>query len=285
MKLINVLFFTSALAILSIMGWKPVHHAGDSVQPKAECPAVIMAWPENVSVENFDLHWEEVGGAAEYLVEVFVNGTVYFEEVTPGIHVFVELSIPLQAGDILDYQVTTLCESGSGSAFIGRFSIIATVDVVMGLNLPQQPQGQLDCGECPFIVKDLMPVNGLFSFYHCSCVNTHGWVSFCKANDFALQLNSCEPHGQPEEPGLQKVFFPNPFNNVVKATVNVTQPSQVSLSILDVNGEEMAVLIDREYIEPQNIEVSFDGSSLKKGVYYYLLKIGDQIQTGQLLKH
>ena len=194
MKIINVLFFTSIFAILSIMGWTTAPPEEGSIQPSAaECPTVPAAWPENVSVESFDLYWEDVTEVVEYLVTVSVNGTVYFEEATTAPHVFVEFSTPLQAGNIVEYQVTTLCEGGSSAAYIGRFSIIATVDVVMGLNLPQQPQGQLDCDECPFVVKDLTPVNGLYSLYHCPCANVHGWAPFCKANDFALQLNPCAP--------------------------------------------------------------------------------------------
>jgi len=58
--------------------------------------------------------------------------------------------------------------------------------------------------------------------------------------------------------------------------------SQVDLSVFDVLGREVSVLVD----ETRNAgvhEVKFNGSGLASGVYFYRIQAGEFVQTRKLL--
>jgi hypothetical protein len=87
--------------------------------------------------------------------------------------------------------------------------------------------------------------------------------------------------------------YPNPFNpttkikfeipnNVVIARSGATWQSQnVFLKIFDILGKEVATLVN-ESLQPGTYEVSFDGSKLNSGTYFYRLQAGDYIETRKM---
>ena len=83
--------------------------------------------------------------------------------------------------------------------------------------------------------------------------------------------------------------YPNPFNPITKikfaiATPHLNKGGQggVSLKVFDITGHEVAVLIN-ENLKPGNYEVTFDGSNLSSGIYFYKLSAGDYIQTKKMI--
>jgi hypothetical protein len=84
--------------------------------------------------------------------------------------------------------------------------------------------------------------------------------------------------------------YPNPFNpaTTIGYSVGVVsgQPSVVSnlvrLAVYDLLGREVAVLVD-EKKQPGDYKVTFDGSGLASGVYFYRMQAGDFVQTRKLL--
>jgi hypothetical protein len=83
--------------------------------------------------------------------------------------------------------------------------------------------------------------------------------------------------------------YPNPFNplTVIKYTIAGTRGqglgvSGVSLVVYDVLGREVAVLVN-ERKAPGTYQVTFDGSGLSSGVYFYRLEAGDFVQTKKLV--
>lgn len=76
----------------------------------------------------------------------------------------------------------------------------------------------------------------------------------------------------PEEFGLGQ-NFPNPFNPTTQISFDLPQDSQISLKVFDINGREVANLVEG-YKVAGRYQVLFDGSSLSSGVYIYRLKAG-----------
>lgn len=67
---------------------------------------------------------------------------------------------------------------------------------------------------------------------------------------------------------------PNPFNPVTKIKFEVAKQGFVSINVFDIAGREVKSLVNNNY-QPGMYEVSFDGSGLSSGVYFYRMISGD----------
>ncbi len=88
--------------------------------------------------------------------------------------------------------------------------------------------------------------------------------------------------------------YPNPFNLVTKirfevplskglrASEEVELKGVVSLKIFDITGREIKTLVN-EQLQPGTYEVTFDGSNLPSGVYFYQLRSGEFAETKKLV--
>jgi len=79
--------------------------------------------------------------------------------------------------------------------------------------------------------------------------------------------------------------YPNPFNPTTVISYQVAKASQVSLKIYNVLGQAVANLVNG-YQQAGNYKVSFDGSKLSSGVYFYEMRAGSfsQIKKMVLMK-
>jgi hypothetical protein len=76
--------------------------------------------------------------------------------------------------------------------------------------------------------------------------------------------------------------YPNPFNPTTTIGFGIPEKGNVRLSILNILGEEISVLLNEEK-EAGYHSVEFDASKLPSGVYFYQLKSGSFVQTKQML--
>jgi hypothetical protein len=75
--------------------------------------------------------------------------------------------------------------------------------------------------------------------------------------------------------------FPNPFNPETVIRYSIPSRARVTLTVYNVIGEAVAVLVDGEQ-ESGFHDVRFDGSSLASGVYFYRLQSAGFEQTRKL---
>lgn len=85
----------------------------------------------------------------------------------------------------------------------------------------------------------------------------------------------------PSRFGLQQ-NFPNPFNPTTVITYDIAKSSHVRLTVYDVLGREVSTLVNAEK-SPGQYRVTFDGSGLASGVYFYRLDAGKYVSTRKLL--
>ena len=75
--------------------------------------------------------------------------------------------------------------------------------------------------------------------------------------------------------------YPNPFNPVTMINYQLPMNSTVTLKVYDAIGREVATLVN-EVKEAGTYSVTFDGSKLSSGLYFYTIKAGNFIATKKL---
>ncbi|MBS4029081.1 MAG: T9SS type A sorting domain-containing protein [Ignavibacteriales bacterium] len=70
--------------------------------------------------------------------------------------------------------------------------------------------------------------------------------------------------------------YPNPFNPKTSVSFVITHSSLVNLKVYDILGNEVASLLNNVPLEVGEHSVSFNGSHLSSGIYFYRLTINDE---------
>ncbi|MCB0726779.1 MAG: SBBP repeat-containing protein [Ignavibacteriae bacterium] len=76
--------------------------------------------------------------------------------------------------------------------------------------------------------------------------------------------------------------YPNPFNPSTKLGFGISDLGFVSLKIYDVQGREVAVLVN-ENLSPGSYEFEWNASGFTSGVYFYKLQAGQFTETKKML--
>lgn len=76
--------------------------------------------------------------------------------------------------------------------------------------------------------------------------------------------------------------YPNPFNPSTVISFRLPVNSRVTLKVFDVNGREVATLVDGEMVAGKHV-VRFNGSNLPSGIYFYQIKSGLFLTTRKAL--
>jgi hypothetical protein len=76
--------------------------------------------------------------------------------------------------------------------------------------------------------------------------------------------------------------YPNPFNPTTTIKYQIPTSGNVSITVYDILGNEVANLVDG-YLETGKYEVDFDASLLASGVYIYRLNVNDFINVKKMV--
>ncbi|MBK8946759.1 MAG: T9SS type A sorting domain-containing protein [Ignavibacteriae bacterium] len=81
--------------------------------------------------------------------------------------------------------------------------------------------------------------------------------------------------------------YPNPFNPTTKInySVSIVETGRIPsplIIVYDVLGREVTTLINEKQ-KPGNYEITFDGSNLSSGIYFYTFKVGSFIKTRKMI--
>jgi hypothetical protein len=87
-----------------------------------------------------------------------------------------------------------------------------------------------------------------------------------------------------EVPGKYSLMqnYPNPFNPMTNVNFSIINSGNVKLVVYDIQGREVQTLVN-ERLQPGKYEVTFDGSALSSGVYFYKLISGSFSETKRML--
>jgi hypothetical protein len=76
--------------------------------------------------------------------------------------------------------------------------------------------------------------------------------------------------------------YPNPFNPMTTISFDLPMTSEVSLVVYNVNGQAVETLVN-EQRPAGTFNVSFDGSRLSSGTYFYTLNAGGYAETRKMV--
>lgn len=76
--------------------------------------------------------------------------------------------------------------------------------------------------------------------------------------------------------------YPNPFNPVTSISFSIPQAGLVKLSVYDILGNEIEILVD-DYLGAGNYTTSFNAKSLASGVYIYRIQTENFVKAKQML--
>lgn len=103
------------------------------------------------------------------------------------------------------------------------------------------------------------------------------WTASCDANVATEPIAGSLPHAVTLRPN-----YPNPFNPTTTLAFALPAPQAVRLSVFDLLGREVAVLVDA--LQPAGEHtVRFEATDLPSGLYFYRLETPTQTQTRQMV--
>jgi len=76
--------------------------------------------------------------------------------------------------------------------------------------------------------------------------------------------------------------YPNPFNPTTQISYSLAKASNVTLTIYDILGREVATLVNGKN-EPGEHSVSWNALNVPSGVYFYRIVAGDFVQTKKMI--
>ena len=79
--------------------------------------------------------------------------------------------------------------------------------------------------------------------------------------------------------------YPNPFNPSTNISFSILKASNLSLTVYDLSGKEVASLINNKYYSGGDYTVKFETSkyNLSSGVYFYKLSAGDVSEVKKMM--
>jgi hypothetical protein len=76
--------------------------------------------------------------------------------------------------------------------------------------------------------------------------------------------------------------YPNPFNNTSNLKFEIANLNDVKVLVYDITGRLIQTLVNEE-LQPGSYEVTFDGTGLNSGVYFYQLTAGSYRETRKMV--
>lgn len=76
--------------------------------------------------------------------------------------------------------------------------------------------------------------------------------------------------------------YPNPFNPSTKIKFDIPKESNVKITVYDITGRLVRTLVNQN-MQPASYEVTFDGSGLGSGAYFYKLQTDQFAETKRML--
>jgi len=143
-------------------------------------------------------------------------------------------------------------------------------DITAGVSLPDLPPGAREGPTSPVIVYCNASANP--TYFNLKAEISVGGVLYWTDSTKRMLTGIGKQEALPVRYALEQ-NYPNPFNPSTTIRYELPKTSHVSLSVYDVLGREVSVLVN-ERRDAGVYEIKFDGSGLSSGVYFYRIQAG-----------
>jgi len=224
-------------------------------------------------------------GEYDFSIDIGVLPTI--TTIPPGIPI--GQRIEMSAGDIAavnfmyptpccldDQAITSTFDNGDDDYFEVNNWITSTATVNTGANVTHDA-GNYICLNSGFLADSgsefLAKIDGCDS-------NPEGLVEGGSTSNQSQE----DELGKVENTGNEKITvknYPNPFTGQTTIEFTLQEDSSVKLSVSDVTGKQIAVLLNNEQ-QAGTHQVIFDGSAYPAGMYYYTIQAGQYMGTQKM---
>ncbi len=152
---------------------------------------------------------------------------------------------------------------------VGDYAVSHTTDG--GINWTTQTKNQFGGSEiyaCDFINENTGWITG-------------GYGTILKTTTGGNVFISQTSTEIPEKYSLHQ-NYPNPFNPSTNIKFDIHKQGITTLKVFDLLGKEMETLVD-EQLSVGTYEVTFNANSLPSGIYFYVLKTGDYVESKKMV--
>jgi len=104
---------------------------------------------------------------------------------------------------------------------------------------------------------------------------------FILVKDEKLETDNQQSSVIPKEYRLYQ-NYPNPFNPSTTISFSIPENGIVKLIVYDILGKEIRTLIN-DYKQSGNYNITFNGSNLPSGVYFYRLETGNYFEIKKMV--
>ncbi len=114
----------------------------------------------------------------------------------------------------------------------------------------------------------------------------NGKLTF-QLNEFPILVKGLSSTDIRENLSLPQMFklcqnYPNPFNPATNINFTIAANSNVRLSVFNLLGQKVATIVDKP-LTAGKYHVTFNGSGLPSGIYYYKLQAGNFSETKEMI--
>ena len=119
-------------------------------------------------------------------------------------------------------------------------------------------------------------------YWRVNAKNIHGFSDWSQAWSFNTTLTGINDKEVLPDQYYLFYNYPNPFNPTTKIGLGIPEKGNVRLSVLNILGEEIRVLLNEEK-EAGYHSIDFNAKDLPSGVYFYRIKSGNFIDTKKMI--
>ena len=149
-------------------------------------------------------------------------------------------------------------------------------------------QSVTDLSNPSFTYSGTQLITGRVYYWHIRSKNPGGLAENSSAwsalNSFTTGAVNGIINGNTGIPNIFTLYqnYPNPFNPTTKIKFDLPLSADVTITLYDVLGKELQIVYS-SFTNAGYHEITFDGSRLASGVYYYRIKAGDFTDTKKLI--